>query len=1020
MADFAGANAATGKPETERVSGRMDFGSPRRLFRQGVLNTLLIVLASLATTTAWAGGPKVFYNIPAGDAAKTLQIYLQQTRIEMLYLTEKVRGRQTNAVSGNLEASDALERMLAGTDLEFTFTPDFSFATVKTREETQSGSAEPPSVEVAKASTQVEAPARTQEATELFGNQNLEEVVVTGTLIRGVLDIMSPLEFVTKRDMKKTAYATVQDALQELPMNFGGGPSEDLSGTGNFTRGSSVNLRGLGAGATLVLVNGHRQPYSGYDGDFVDVSSIAWNAVDRIEVLPDGAAALYGSDAIAGVVNVIMRKDFDGAETQMRFGSAAGGAQEKLIGQLLGKTWDSGNLLFSYQYSERTALDASERYYAASTDKRSIGGTDHRSYLSNPGNILDPRTFTPAYGLPASQNGTSLEVSDLLPGSINLYNTYNSIQLLPDRKLHSFFLDGKQQLGDRVELFAEGRFSHRDVQQNFFAADQLLIVPPSNAFYVNPYPGVPFVAVAYNFADDLGPLSLKARANTFSGTVGADTKISDSWNVKLSESFGRETMHYSGQNSLNQVALRAALADSNPLTAFDPFGDGSNTNAATIESFRDTLRLLARSEIKSTNLIADGTVFTLPTGAAKLAIGGEWRDESLDRGSTVMYRFDRSVQSAFAELAVPLVGNPTDPRATPRLELSLAGRYEKYSDFGSTANPKVGLRWAPSKAFKFRTSWGTSFKAPKLVDLYDTSNNANSIAPLRDPKSANGTSLVLALEGSNPDLREERASTWTAGFDFAPEFAKGATLSLTYYSINYDHRILIPGPAARTDILLQESQWSSVINRVPTRDEIKAACESPVYRGTTVSQCEAAPIGAIVDFRVRNLAETRVRGLDMKLDQILRTRFGRFDLGLNGGYVFSLRQAASDTSPLVSVLDTVGNPASFRMRGSLDWHQRDWDRAGFGASATIDRVGAYTDPGVVTTRPVADFTTVNLRLSYRTSSGTGTALDDLEFGLNASNVFDRAPPFVDRDAGYDQANAEPFGRVVSFSVQKTW
>src|SRR5262249_22447144 len=114
----------------------------------------------------------------------------------------------------------------------------------------------------------------------------------------------SPLEFVTKKDMKKTPYATVQDALQALPMNFGGGPSEDFSGTGNYARGSSANLRGLGAGATLVLINGHRQPYSGLEGDFVDVSNIPWSAVDRIEVLPDGASALYGSDAIAGVVNV--------------------------------------------------------------------------------------------------------------------------------------------------------------------------------------------------------------------------------------------------------------------------------------------------------------------------------------------------------------------------------------------------------------------------------------------------------------------------------------------------------------------------------------------------------------------------------------------------------------------------------------------------------------------------------------------------------------------------------------------
>src|SRR5262249_45914295 len=144
-----------------------------------------------------------------------------QTRIEMLYLTEKVRGRQTNAVNGNLEASEALQRMLAGTDLEFTFTPDFTFATVKTREEVEAGSAELPRRDMAKATVQTHSLDQPERLHDVFGDQPIEEVVVTGTLIRGVQDMTSPLEFVTKKEMKRTAYATVQDALQALPVNMG-------------------------------------------------------------------------------------------------------------------------------------------------------------------------------------------------------------------------------------------------------------------------------------------------------------------------------------------------------------------------------------------------------------------------------------------------------------------------------------------------------------------------------------------------------------------------------------------------------------------------------------------------------------------------------------------------------------------------------------------------------------------------------------------------------------------------------
>jgi outer membrane receptor protein involved in Fe transport len=424
------------------------------------------------------------------------------------------------------------------------------------------------------------------------------------------------------------------------------------------------------------------------------------------------------------------------------------------------------------------------------------------------------------------------------------------------------------------------------------------------------------------------------------------------------------------------------------------------------------------TQIKSTGAIADGDAFELPTGVAKLAVGGEWRSESLARGTAALHQFDRTVESAFAELAVPLIGRADDPRAVPRLELSLAARYEQYSDFGSTSNPKIGLRWAPSSSVKLRTSWGTSFKAPKLADVYDSSNDLAGLASLKDPRSASGSSVVLVLQGSNPHLEQERASTWTAGVDFAPSSVDGLALSLTYYSIGYNHRILVPGPSSPTDVLLQEAQWASVINRNVTPAEINAVCESAVFSGSA-AQCGSAPVAAIVDLRVRNMAETRVRGVDLKLDQTLRTRRGRFDFGLNGGYVLSFWQASSDTSPLKNVVNTVGNPLALRMRGTVDWYQRDWDKPGFGASAVVDYFGGYSDPHATTIRSVDALATVDLRFSYRTARGSG-AFDGLEFGLNGVNVFNESPPFVNRDTGYDQINAQPFGRVLSFTIQKSW
>lgn len=1005
----------------------MDFGFPRRLFRQGVLNTLLVLLFSFATTAAWAGGPKIFYDIPAGDASRTLQIYLQQTRIEMLYLTEKVRGRQTNAVSGNLEAEEALERMLAGTDLQYSFTPDHSFATVKTRQESEPGSAEPPQVEAGDASTQSESYETPARLRGVFGDQPIDEVVVTGTLIRGVQDMTSPLEFVTKRDMRKTPYATVQDALQAVPVNMGSTFNEAFGGVGNYARGVAANLRGLGPGATLVLVNGRRQPYSGIQADFVDLSNIPWSAVDRIEVLPDGASALYGSDAIAGVVNVIMRQSFSGAETQARYGMAqGGGADQKLISQLFGTSWGSGSALVSYQYSERTELPYSARGYTANEDQRPLGGADHRGTLSNPGNILDPATFLPAYAIPSGQNGTSLTAADLISGTTNLENRNADVDLLPDRKTHSLYISASQKLGDRFELFGDARLNRSDVHQLFAAAESILFVPPTNPFAanVNPYPGMPLL-VGYNFLDDLGHIDASGEVRSYAGTFGAKTRVGETWSLNLSGTYGSETLRYVGDNQIDFVPLFDALADPDPATAFNPFGSGSNTNPATIDKIRVALRSGARSRISAANFVADGTLMKWAMGPVRLAAGGEWRNERLDRsnsfGTTVRPSVDigRTVRSAFAELSVPLIGNPTDPRAVPRLELSLAGRYEEYSDFGNTANPKIGLRWVPLDSLKLRGSWGTSFRAPKLADVHDTARNSSGLVTVADPRSLAGASLVLLQEGSNPDLHQEVARTWTAGIDFAPPSVPGLEVSLTYYSIKYDERIVVPGPTSYTGIFLQEDRWASVINRQPTSAEVAAVCESPNYYGSSAAECESASVAAIVDLRLRNLAATRVRGIDLKIDHSFDTNLGTFDLGLNGGYVLSFRQAASRTSPMVSVLDTVGNPLALRVRGTLDWYQHGFDGPGFGASLTIDHFGGYDDVQSLSATPVSALTTVDLGTSYRTPSGSGP-LDDLEFSLNGSNILNQAPPFVDRSVGYDWINALPYGRVISLSVQKRW
>ena len=986
----------------------MDRASPR------TDRAALVLTLTMFCSSVWAEGPTAIFEIPAGSAPQTLREFYVQSHVRVLYLADTVKGVRTQAVSGTLAASEALARMLEGTGLGFEFEGDYA-AIIKHAPPdgttTPSSSGEGPSVPPPSNSN---------------GN-SVEEVLVTGSLIHGVFDITSPLIPLDKEDMRRTGYATVQDAIRALPLATTMTRGEVVESGGNVNLGSGINLRGLGDGATLVLVNGRRQAGAGARADFVDVSTVPWSLVDRIEVLPDGGSALYGSDAIAGVVNIIMRQNLEGAESQFRYGGAPGGAAESLMAQLAGHRWEAGQWIAGYQYYERTSLDASERVYAANTDKRPLGGRDFRSIRSNPGNVLDPRTLQPAFAIPEGQDGTSLSAGDLLPGVINYRNQFADTELLPYKQAHILYFSASQSLSERVELFTEGRYSHREVRQRRALPDEttLLRIPSTNPFFVDPFGDAPYVIVAYDFSEELGSHQFSGQTQSYLGTLGLKRGFGDSWQSSISVSHAAEELRWADSGHVNPMTLAAALADHDPVTAFNPFGDNAQNNPATLSSIAAHNRLAVHSSISSIQLLADGPLLELSSGVVKAAIGADYRKEGLRRKDSVEslgqlprgVEFGRRITAAFAEFSVPLVGSATDGQAPPRLELSLAGRYERYDDFGQTLNPKIGLRWVPLTSLKLRASWGTSFKAPNLADL-DDSRNLAGLVSLTDPRSPTGRSDVLALQGGNPDLHEERAVTWTAGFDLAPPALPNFRLSATAYSIELEDQVLESQARNPFDILVNEDVWQPVIIRNPSQSEIDAICHSGRFLGDP-AQCSSMPPTVIVDLRKRNLAITTVEGLDLTLSQSFATDVGRFTAELNAAQVFRFKQAFTRTAPLIDVLDTVRNPLALQLRGAVEWHQYAKGERGFSASVVAHHAGGYRDPESPLRHSVGAWTRFDVGLAFSTGQ-RGDWTDDTEIVLNVTNVLNEEPPFVDRMWGFDLTNAEPVGRVISAFVSKGW
>jgi iron complex outermembrane receptor protein len=323
----------------------------RRLLRlSSVAFTASLAGAALAAPPAGRADQIAEIRLEAGPLNVSLFTLAKQTGVQIVFTSQMVEGRQAPAVSGRLSADQALERLIAGSDLQIQRAGDrvlvlrprgglFSTAAVR-------GAGDPAALEP----TQGDPAAPPSPAVAVAEDPTLLSEIVVGSHLRGVKDGASPVIVLSRQDLERDGRASVADALAALPQNFGGEASEDTASTGadplatNSSSASGVDLRGLGADATLVLVNGRRLAGTGLKGDFADVSSIPMSAVDRVEILLDGASALYGSDAVGGVVNIVLKTRYDGAETRLLTGGATqGGATQVVFGQTVGKTWDSGH-----------------------------------------------------------------------------------------------------------------------------------------------------------------------------------------------------------------------------------------------------------------------------------------------------------------------------------------------------------------------------------------------------------------------------------------------------------------------------------------------------------------------------------------------------------------------------------------------------------------------------------------------------------------------------------------------------
>ena len=997
----------------------------------GCLSASLAATAS--TALAETAGP---VDVPAGSLDATLTSLAGQTRQQILYKAELVANRRAPAVKGVLTSEEALRLVLQGTGITVKRTgPNVLVLQVASTDDAGDGdTAGRPFGGEGSSDARVVGVDGIQAAL-------LEEVTVTGSNLRGVPPT-SPLVVMDRDDLERTGQTTIADALRALPSNFGGGAGESfgvgadkLSRNGSF--GAALNLRGLGNNATLVLMNGHRIAGSGSFADFVDISSIPGAAVERVEVLLDGASALYGSDAVGGVVNFIMRRDFDGSETRLLAGTSTGGGRSQVqIDQAFGRRWDGGGFIVAYELRRQDNLRGGQRPFAGNADLRPLGGTDQRLTSAFPGNVLLPdpvtRALVPTYAIPAGQNGVGLRPGDFILGTPNRYNQRQGGDILPKQTLNSVYLAGHQGMGG-LELAADARFASRRYKNINVPRPATFTVGRGNPFYVSPI-GAATQSISYTFANDVPNPTAYGTSDTLAGTVSAKLELPRGWRSEAYAAFAQQHDENRGGGVVNSVILNEALGNTpdNPATVysaalhghFNPFNGVVGGGNATALAFINSGTILARSRdrVTSVNVQADGPLFHLPAGEVKLALGAQARREGFTSESTIYVAttsptrsssldLDRTVTAAFGELQAPLFGPDNARPGLQRLELSFAARVERYESFGTTVNPKAGLLWSPTSSLIVRGTYGRSFRAPALREVADPAVFNPQLLAL-----GTGRVVTLTLSGGNPDLKPETADSWTVGFDWKPDGIPGLALSATGFDVRFKNHIEKPVSANQANAL-QDPTLSAFVRRIsPSTSAADLALIQRLLADPALSNATgtfpAEQYGAILDNRYVNSATLHVRGIDVS------ARY-RFDLGqdtialaANATYMLSFDQRLTPTSAVVERVNRINFPTRLRGRATADW-----TRGALTLGAAFNYVSRYRDDlGVrIDAQPTFD-------LQARVAPPKRGPLAGVAVLLNVRNVFDRNPPFYNNSLGigYDGASGEPVGRYVSLQLTRAW
>ncbi len=882
--------------------------------------------------------------------------------------------------------------------------------------------------------------------TQVVAEDTIEEVVVTGSFIKkkSQLDSASPITNVDRAQIDDAGIFTSQELFRWLPSNTGSENQADALTQGGTPGTANVNLRGLGLGSTLVLLNNRRQTVSSAvanRGDtFVDINSLVpMIMVENVEILKDGAAAIYGSDAVAGVVNYKTRDSFEGIEIRGNYQTANSSESDDLEDQEISILWgtqgDQTSMVAAVKYFERTGLFLGER----DLPRKTISG------FGQPGSFLP---FAPSPNFPSAIPGVfnadpnCAQGTGSTPALINpatgenqcLFDFGPAYSLVPDEKRLQAYAVIDHAINDNTNLRSEIGFTRNEIEGGYSPSFPALFFPIVGADHPgNPW-GVPGAVRFRVFGDGTGaPGSGRvvnvAEHETARFVLALDGAITDTWDYSASYTWSENKLFITGEDQ-SKSRLDLAIAGLGGFSCdqvsgtpgqgdclyFNPFGtalgaqpgDPGYNSAEVLQYVDSTNPSNITTDLMTFDFIVTGELWEMGGSNAGVAFGYQYREESRDailsddanRSDLVFLigdvnsSVDRDVNAFFAELFLPLMDNDMGT-----LEAQLAVRYEDYSTDYDSTDPKVGFIWrSPEETWSARATYGSAFRAPTIFQQFvqDTSLNATF-----DPLTS---SLAFLGETASPnaDLQPEEADTFNIGVTW--QAMDNLTIGLDYWNVEYENRLSQESGqellSAEAVALLTAGCTGTTLG-TPTC----AALRDPkVIR----DELTGAPLRILVDRF--NAAVSETDGVDVSVTWDLDTDLGTFIIGNESTFVNTYDLQATAGGPTIegagkrNDTNTLANPIpELRSNTSVGW---------FRDNHAINFIARYIDEYEEDNgNKVDDWWVFDLQYNYQFNAFGG----DATATIGALNLTDEEPPEVTggtNEFGYDTKTHDPRGRML--------